>query len=104
MTYSVTQRTHEIGVRMALGAQPGDVLRLVVGYAVKLTIMGLAIGVPCAVALTHTLSSMLFGVVRIDAPVFALFTLLLALVAAVAAYIPAHRATKVDPMVALRYE
>jgi putative ABC transport system permease protein len=104
MTYSVTQRTHEIGVRMALGAEHGDVLRLVVGYAIKLTIIGLAIGVPVALALTRALSSVLFGVVRIDTPVFALFTRLLALVAALAAYIPARRATQVDPMVALRYE
>jgi putative ABC transport system permease protein len=104
MTYSVTQRTHEIGVRMALGAERGDVLRLVVGYAIKLTVMGLAIGVPVALALTGALSSVLFGVVRIDTPVFALFTLLLALVAALAAYIPARRATQVDPLVALRYE
>jgi putative ABC transport system permease protein len=104
MTYSVTQRTHEIGVRMALGAQRGDVLRLVVGYAIKLAIIGLAIGVPFALALTAALSSVLFGVVRIDTAVFALFTLLLALVAALAAYIPARRATQVDPIVALRYE
>ncbi len=104
MAYSVTQRTHEVGVRMALGAQRGDVLRLVVGYALKLTIMGLAIGVPVALALTRALSSALFGVVRMDTPIFALFTLLLALVAALAAYIPARRATRVDPMVALRYE
>jgi putative ABC transport system permease protein len=104
MTYSVTQRTHEIGVRMALGAERGDVLRMVVGYAIKLTIMGLAIGVPVALALTRALSSVLFGVVRIDTPVFALFTLLLALVAALAAYLPARRATRVHPMVALRYE
>jgi putative ABC transport system permease protein len=89
---------------MALGAQRGEVLRLVVGYAIKLTIIGLAIGVPVALALTGALSSVLFGVVRIDPPVFALFALLLALVAVLAAYIPARRATKVDPMVALRYE
>jgi putative ABC transport system permease protein len=89
---------------MALGAQRGEVLRLVVGYAIKLTIIGLAIGVPVALALTGALSSVLFGVVRIDTPVFALFALLLALVAVLAAYIPARRATKVDPMVALRYE
>jgi putative ABC transport system permease protein len=104
MSYSVTQRTHEIGVRMALGAERVSVLRLVVGYAIKLTVAGLAIGVPAALALTRALSSLLFGVVRLDIPIFASFTLLLALVAAAAAYIPAHRATRVDPMVALRYE
>ena len=104
MSYSVSQRTHEIGVRLAMGAQRGDVLRLVVGYALKLAMLGLAIGMPCALALTYALSSLLFGVVRMDTPVFTLFTLLLAVVAATAAYIPAHRATKVDPMIALRYE
>ena len=104
MSYSVTQRTHEIGVRMALGAARVSVLRLVVGHAIKLTIIGLAIGVPAALALTRALSSLLFGVVRLDAPIFASFTLLLALVAVLAAYIPARRATQVDPMIALRYE
>jgi putative ABC transport system permease protein len=104
MSYSVTQRTHEIGVRMALGAERVDVLKLVVGYAIRLTVIGLAIGVPVALALTHALSSLLFGVLRLDLPIFALFTLLMALVAAVAAYVPARRATRVDPMVALRYE
>ncbi len=104
MSYSVTQRTHEIGVRMALGAERVSVLRLVVGYAIRLTLIGLAIGVPAALALTRALSSLLFGVVRLDIPIFASFTLLLALVAAAAAYIPARRATRVDPMVALRYE
>jgi len=104
MSYTVTQRTHEIGVRMALGAERRDVLRLVVGHAIKLTIIGLAIGVPVALALTQALSSLLYGVMRLDVPVFVLFTLLLSLVAALAAFFPARRATQVDPIVSLRYE
>ena len=104
MAYSVSQRTHEIGVRMALGARRFDVLRLVVISAVKMAAVGVTIGVAVALALTYVLSSMLFGVIRMDAIVFALLTLILASVAAVAAYIPARWATKVDPMQALRYE
>jgi len=104
MSYSVAQRTHEIGVRMALGARRIDVLRLVVTSAIKMAIAGLAIGICVALLLTHAVSSMLFGVIRIDAIVFALLTFVLASVAAVAAYIPARWATKVDPMQALRYE
>ncbi len=104
MSYSVTQRTHEIGVRMALGARRFDVLRLVVGKAIILAAVGLAIGVSVALLLTHALSSMLFGIIRIDAYVFGLLTVALAAVAALAAYIPARGATQVDPMQALRYE
>jgi len=104
VSYSVTQRTHEIGVRMALGAERRDVLRLVVGHAVKLTATGLAIGIPAALALTRALSSLLLGVIRLDVPVFILFTLALSLVAALAAFVPARRATQVDPLVSLRYE
>jgi putative ABC transport system permease protein len=104
MAYSVAQRTHEIGVRMALGAQRADVLRLVVGYAMKLAFVGLAIGVVCSLAITNALSSLLFGILRMDALTLAGFTVLLAGVAALAAYVPARRATKIDPMVALRYE
>jgi putative ABC transport system permease protein len=104
MAYSVAQRTHEIGVRMALGARRADVLRLVVGYAMKLAIVGLAIGIPCALAMTNALSSLLFGIVRMDTLTLAGLTVLLAGVAALAAYVPARRATIVDPLVALRHE
>ena len=104
MAYSVSQRSHEIGVRMALGAQRVDVLRLVVTSAVKMAAVGLTIGVVIALILTYVLSSMLFGVIRMDAIVFALLTLVLASIAALAAYIPARWATRVAPMQALRYE
>ena len=104
MSYSVTQRTHEIGVRMALGARRFDVLRLVVGKAFTLASIGLAIGVAIALLLSHALSAVLFGVIRIDAVVFVLLTVTLAAVAALAAYIPARIATRVDPVQALRYE
>jgi putative ABC transport system permease protein len=104
MAYSVRQRTHEIGVRMALGAQRADMLRLVLGRAVRLALIGVAIGVPCALVLTQALSGLLFGVLSLDALTFAGVTALLALVAVLAAYLPARWATKVDPMVALRCE
>ena len=104
MAYSVTQRTHEIGVRVALGARRLDVLRLVVGGALKMAMIGLSIGLVLALLLTRALSGALFGVVQIDVVTFALLTSLLALVAALAAYIPARWAMNVDPMVALRYE
>jgi putative ABC transport system permease protein len=102
--YSVTQRTHEIGVRVALGARRFDVLRLVVGGAMKTAAIGLGIGLALAVLLTRAVSSALFGVVQFDTITIALLTLALASVAAVAAYVPALRAARVDPMVALRYE
>ncbi len=104
MSYSVTQRTHEIGVRMALGARRFDVLKLVIIRAVKMSAAGLAIGVTLALVMSHALSSMLFGVIQINGAVFVLLTLILAAVAALAAYIPARWATKVNPMQALRYE
>ena len=104
MAYSVSQRTHEIGVRMALGAERSDVIRLVVGYALRLAIIGLAIGLPCALAISHVLASVLLGVIRIDPLTFILFTLVLAAVAAIAAYIPARWAARVDPVVALHHE
>lgn len=104
MAYSVTQRTHEIGVRVALGARRFDMLSLVVGGAMKMAAVGLGIGLVLALLLTRALSSVLFGVVQIDIVTFALLTSLLALVAALAAYIPARWAMRVDPMVALRHE
>jgi len=104
MAYAVTRRTHEIGVRMALGAQRGDVLRLVISSALKISGAGLAVGVVLAVFLARALSSILFGVVQVDLPVFIALTALLAAVAALAAYIPARWATRVDPVQALRYE
>jgi putative ABC transport system permease protein len=104
MAYSVTQRTHEIGVRLALGAQHTDIYRMVVGYATRLAMMGLVVGVPCALGLSFLFSSAVFGVLDIDVLTFGGLTILLVLVALGAAIIPARRATKVDPMVALRYE
>jgi putative ABC transport system permease protein len=104
MAYSVAQRTHEIGIRMALGARRNDVLRLIVASAARMVATGMAIGICLALLLTHVVSSMLFGVMDMDTPTFVLMVLVLALVAAVAAYLPAHRAARVDPMVALRYE
>ena len=104
MAYAVSRRTHEIGVRMALGAQRSDVLRLVISSALKMAAVGLAIGLCLVGLLAHALSSALMGVVQVDLSVFAVLTAVLASVAFVAAYVPAQWATKVDPVQALRYE
>jgi ABC-type antimicrobial peptide transport system permease subunit len=104
MAYSVSQRTREIGIRMALGAARADVQRLVVGQALRLTLVGAGLGLGAAWALTRFMEGMLFGVRANDLPTFVFVTLILAVSSTAAAWLPTARAVRVDPVVALRHE
>jgi len=104
MSYSVTQRTHEIGVRMALGARQSDVMKMVVRQGMLLVLIGVGLGLAVAIALTRVMATLLFGITARDPLTFVVVAGLLAVVALLACYLPARRATKVDPLIALRYE
>ena len=104
MAYSVAQRTREIGIRMALGARSSDVMRMVVRQGMKLVAIGNAIGLTAALVLTRMMTSLLYGVSPTDPLTLGAISLLLILVALLACYLPGLRATRVDPMIALRYE
>src|SRR5947207_12518001 len=102
MAYSVTQRQREIGVRLAIGATPGGVLRLVVGQGVRMALVGVSVGVAGALAVAQLLQRLLFGVSPLDVPTFALAVIALLAVSVAATWLPAWRASRVDPALALR--
>ena len=104
LSYSVNQQTREIGVRMALGARPSEVLRWAVGQGLRLAGVGLVVGLLAGLGLMHFVASLLFGISTHDPKIFGAVTLVLAVVTFLACYVPARRATKVNPVVALRYE
>jgi putative ABC transport system permease protein len=104
LRYSVAQRTHEIGLRLALGAREADILRMILSYAVGLVVAGVAIGVSGSAALSTLIAGVLYGVTPTDPVAYVAVTLLLVTVAVIAAYLPARRAMRLDPMMALRHE
>jgi putative ABC transport system permease protein len=104
ISYSVAQRTHELGIRMALGARQLDVLKLVVGGGLKIVLIGIVVGLAGAYVLTRVLSSLLYGISVTDPPTFVSMPLLLIAIALLASYVPARRAAKVEPIIALRSE
>jgi putative ABC transport system permease protein len=104
LSYAVSQRAREIGVRMALGAQSGDVVKLVIGQGMKLALIGVTIGLIASLALTRTMKTLLFGISATDPVTFAAIALLLTFVALLACFVPARRATTIDPLTTLRQE
>ena len=104
MAHSVTERRHEIGIRLALGAEPRQVLRWIAGRGIRLAVIGIGIGLPLAFVLARLMASLMFGVSATDPLIFTAIPALLAVVAVAACYLPSRRATRVDPMIALRYE
>jgi putative ABC transport system permease protein len=104
MAYSVTQRSHELGIRIAVGASPRDILRLVLGQGMRLTLIGAGVGLVASLLVTRALASLLFGVSATDPLTFIAVPVVLALVAMLACFLPARRAMRVDPIIALRYE
>jgi predicted lysophospholipase L1 biosynthesis ABC-type transport system permease subunit len=104
LSYAVARRTSEIGVRMAIGATPADVMRLIVGDGLRVTVIGIAVGIAAAIAAARVIQTLLFGITSTDPLTYAAITATLAVVALVASYFPARRAARVDPMIALRAE